>query len=97
MRLPLTKLGLLDKQGQYAEIKVSNTSKGVEQIKINMTGQEEGATALISNPKVVDLINNAKEKIFTTTTSISLKRDNQESIVLAHNPVFYSRTKYINI
>lgn len=28
---------------------------------------------------------------------IPLKRDNQGSIALAHNPVFYSKTKHINI
>lgn len=43
MRLLLTKVGLLDKKGQYVEIKVVQGSKKVEQIKIDNVGQEEVA------------------------------------------------------
>lgn len=66
MRLLLTKLGLLNEKDEYAEIKVSITSKGAEKIMINIIGQEGRATDLTNNPKVVDLIDNVEAKAFTT-------------------------------
>ncbi len=40
MRLLLIEIGMLDKEGQYAEIKVLQGSRGIEQIKADATEKE---------------------------------------------------------
>lgn len=66
-------------------------SKGTEQIKDDIIGQEEEVPSrtLISIATLTAPVN--------PSTSLSLKDDNQRSIILAHNPVFYAQTKYIDI
>ena len=86
MRLLLTEIGLLDKDDQYAMIKVAR-SPGTEQIKADAAKQEEEVVNTLSSTTPIS----------TTPTSISLKGDNQGSIALAHNPVFHARTKHIDI
>lgn len=91
MRLLLTKIGLLNKNGQYAIIKVVK-SLGIKQIKTNIARQER------------EVVNNLSSIAFLTINTISialipmsLKGDNQGSITLAHHPIFYTYTKHIDI
>lgn len=81
LRLLFTELDLLQPDKQYALIKISE--------------QNTYAQAIYHD---LDLDNACGEKEeLATSITISLKGDNQESIALAHNPVFHARTKYIDI
>ncbi len=91
MRLLLIEIGLLDKNGQYAMIKVAETP-GTKQIKADVAGQEGEIVNTLSS--TAPLITNI---VSTAPTSMSLKGDNQWSIALAHNPVFHARIKHIDI
>lgn len=96
LRLLLIEIGLLDEEGQYAVIKVTQGSIGAEQIQADAAGQMGGAPSmnLTSNAApapLPSLTNN------NSSASLSLKGDNQGSIAFAHNPVFHARTKPIDI
>ena len=88
MRLLLIEIGLLDKDGQYTIINVMRSTRS-EQIKANAVKQEGGV--------VNTLFSIAPNTALTAPTPISLKGENQESIALAHNPIFHARTKHIDI
>lgn len=84
-RLLLTELGFLQPDQQHALIKVSERNRCVQSIQQDLDiargGDETGAGNIESEGQIV----------------IPLKGENQGSIALAHNPVFYSRTKHIDI
>lgn len=81
--LLLTKLGDLQPDQQYAFIKVSQKTTCVQAIyqDLDIERGEEKLAGSLNKTAIV----------------ILLKGNNQGSITLAHNPVFYSETKYINI
>lgn len=82
MRLLLIEIGLLDKNGQYAEIKVTK-NRGIEQIKDDAIGQEGEVLSktLTSSTTLAASAN--------LSTLLSLNGDNQGSIALGHNQVFH--------
>ena len=84
LRLLLTELGFLQSDQQHALIKVLENNKSAQAIHNNL-GIERGEED--------ELKSRSKKHLIV----ISLKGDNQGSIALAYNPVFYSRTKHINI
>lgn len=90
LRLLLIEIGLLNKDGQYAEIKVAKSTR-TEQIKDNTLGQEEKVSSRILT-SIAILAAPAN-----LSTSLSLKDDNQGSIALVHNLVFHAQTKHIDI
>lgn len=90
MKLLLIKVGLLDKDGQYTEIKVTKSVK-TKQIKNNTIGQEkEISSRTLTSIATLATLANLSNLLF-------LKNDNQRSVALAHNPIFYTRTKHIDI
>ncbi len=91
LRLLLTEVGLLDKDGQYAKIKVTK-STGTKQIRDDAVGQEGEVPSSRTLTSITALTTPTNP-----FTSLLLKGDNQGSIALAHNPVFYARTKHIDI
>lgn len=102
IKLLLTKIDLLDKKSQYAEIKVLQKSKRVEQIKVNLTKQDKkissikGKSFLTSNTMTFSK-NCLSTSPSSSLTPISLKRNNQGSIALAHNLVCHICIERINI
>ncbi len=82
IRLLLTELGLLQPDQQHALIKVSERNTSVRQIHQELDIGRGGE----------DESGGASKPIV-----IPLKGDNQGLIALAHNPVFQSRTKHIDI
>ncbi len=84
LRLLLTELGLLQPGQQHALIKVSQNNTCVHAIQQDLDDERGGKNELAGSSD-------------GTTIVIPLKGDNQGSIVLAHNPVFHSRTKHIDI
>lgn len=92
LRLLLIEIGLLDEEGQYAEIKVTHGSIGPEQIKADAAGQEGGvhSMTLTSNAAPAPLPSLTSNN---SSASLSLKGDNQGSIAFAHNPVFHASKK----
>ena len=113
MRLLLTEVGLLDKEDQYAKIKVIQGSKRAEQNKTDAAGQEEevpSKSPLTSNAVACNKSHEnhplsassaPPSSSFSISdipvTPISLKEDNQRSITLIHNPVFHACIKHIDI
>ena len=107
MRLLLKEVGLLDKKGQYVEIKVIQRSKRKKQIKVNAKRQEEETTSspLTSNAALAPNNNlflsssplSSLSQASSNLTLLLLNGDNQGSIALAHNQVFHARTKHIDI
>ncbi len=91
LRLLLTEVDLLDKDGQYAEIKVTK-SKGTEQIRDDIARQEGEVPSSRILTSIAALTTPANP-----STSLPLKGDNQGSIALAHNTVFHAQTKHIDI
>lgn len=85
LRLLLTKLGLLQPDQQHALIKVSKHNTSVQAIQDDLVIARGGAK----------LTKEGKRP--TAPIVIPLKGDNQGSIALAHNLVFHSRTKHIDI
>lgn len=81
----------LDKDGLYAKIKVTK-STGTEQINDDAAGQDRE----IPSSRILTSIA-AMKVLANPSTSLSLKDNNQESIALAHNLVFYAQIKHINI
>lgn len=49
IKLLLIEIALLEKKDQYVGIKVLKDSKGVEQIKANVVGQEEDTSNILTN------------------------------------------------
>lgn len=90
LRLLLIEVGLQDKDGQYIEIKIIK-SVGTRQIKDNVMSQE-GKISLRTLISITILATPANPSIL-----FFLKGDNQESIILAHKPVFHVQTKHIDI
>ena len=84
LRLLLTELGLLQPGQQHALIKVSQNNTCVHAIQQDLDDERGGKNELAGSSD-------------GTTIVIPLKGDNRGSIVLAHNPVFHSRTKHIDI
>ena len=81
LRLLLIKLGLLQLDEKHALIKVSEQNTSVQAIDKDLDFERGGGGKSKSSTPIV----------------IPLKGDNQGSIALAHNPVFHSRTKHIDI
>lgn len=97
LRLLLTELGLLQPDQQHALIKVSERNTSVSQIHQDL-GIVRGEGSSIESGdngkgggQALESGDNKREIV------ISLKGDNQGSIALAHNPIFHSRTKHIEI
>ena len=84
LRLLLTKLDLLQPDQQHALIKVSENNKSAHAIHQDLEFERGGERESESRGDEHPIV-------------IPLKGDNQGSIALAHNPVFYSRTKHIDI
>ncbi len=68
MRLLLTKVGLLDEEGQYAKIKVIQRSKRTEQIKADATRQEGGVP---SSPLTSNAALAPNNDLFLSSTPLS--------------------------
>ncbi len=68
MRLLLTEVGLLDKEGQYAVIKVIQVSKGTEQIKADNSWQEGEA---LSSPLTSNAALASNDDLFLSPTLLS--------------------------
>lgn len=85
LRLLLTELGLLQPNQQHALIKVSEHNTSVHAIQEDLALERRREGKLTEGEKQ------------TPQIVIQLKGNNQGSIALAHNPVFHSRTKHIDI
>lgn len=97
LRLLLTELGLLQPDQQHALLKVSESNTSAHAIQNDLDIACGGGEIVIPLKD-----NNAIENDFDIACGggeivIPLKGDNQGSIALAHNPVFHSRTKHIDI
>lgn len=88
LRLLLTELGLLQPDDQHALIKVLEQNTSAQAIQADLSIERGGEAE--SSEKGIE--HGGEVKIV-----IPLKGDNQGSIALAHNPVFHSRTKHIDI
>lgn len=87
----LIEIKLLDKDDQYDITKVVK-SLNIIQIKANIIGLKGEIVNILSSTMFL-IIN----MTLTALTLISLKGNNQGSIVLAYNSVFYTCIKYIEI
>lgn len=92
LRLLLTELSFLQPDDQHAKINVveGNSSASALLEDDTIRGGEAKQTP------VSEATPEGRESNLISST-IPLKRDNQGSIALAHNPVFHSRTKHIDI
>ena len=90
LQLLLIELGLLLLNNQYAKIKVAEGNKSAKKIKANLKSQEEE-----DNKEMA--LKAAVIHLSTSIKTISLKSDNQGLIALAHNLVYYTQTKHIDI
>ncbi len=99
LRLLLTEIGLLNKEDQYAEIKVAQVSKEEEQIKADVEWQEEEELSMTLTSKIAPTALATLSPLTSNDSSlgVSLKEDNQGSIAFAHNPVFHAHTQHIDI
>ena len=86
LRLLLTELGLLQSDQQHALIKVSEQNTSAHAIQDDLVLEHGGESELIEG--------DSKD---AEPVVIPLKGDNQGSIAQAHNPVFHSRSKHIDI
>lgn len=91
LRLLFTELGLLQPDEQHALIKVSQSNTCVQNIQWDLNIARGGEESNIESSNVENIDCKEQQMI------IPLKGDNKGSIALAHNPVFHSRTKYIDI
>lgn len=89
LRPLLTELGLLQPDQQHALIKVLERNTSVRHIRQDLDIVHGGEGESRVGGEVA--LNDGKWIV------IPLKGDNQGSIALAHNPVFHSRTKHIDI
>ena len=80
----LTKLGFLQSDQQHTLIKISENNKSAHAIHQDLKFKQGGKRESESKGNKHPIV-------------IHLKGDNQGSIALAHNRVFYSRTKHIDI
>lgn len=96
MRLLLTELGFLQTDQQYTFIKISkyNTCARAVTDDIARGGEQSEAASLSCRPEQLE---DSKLGPEDPTIVVPVKRDNQGSIALAHNPVFHSKTKHIDI
>ena len=83
LRLLLIELGLLQPDQQHALIKVSKNNRSAQAIHNDLGIERREEEKLKSRSKKYPMV-------------IPLKGNNQGSIALAFNSVFYSKTKYIN-
>lgn len=83
----MTKLNLLLPDNQYTEIRVVEGSTGIAEIKANLWDQKK--------EEIIAMASEKHHKL-SIEPSISLKVDNQGSIALAHNPVYYAQTKFFD-
>ena len=102
LRLLLTELGLLKAEDQHAKINVSKGNSSIQALKNNIRAREERENQKIptssESPATNVIVDTFKPiAIDESTDPISMKGENQGSISLAHNPVFYARTKHIDI
>ncbi len=87
LRLLQIKLDLLLLNDQYAEIKVTEGTRGPKKIKTNLKDQEEEDNRSMN-------LKATSTHPSTLCKAISLKADNQRSIALAHNLVYHTQTKH---
>ncbi len=92
LRPLLTELGLLQPNQQHALIRVSQNNTSVQSINRDLRDERGGG----DEDELVRKIEQA-ETSKETEIVVPLKGDNQGSVALAHNPVFHSRTKHIDI
>ncbi len=78
LRILLTEIGLLDKEGQYVEIIVAKGSKGEEQIKANAEWQEGKAPSMILISNAAPIAPASLPPLASNDFSllVSLQRDN---------------------
>lgn len=82
----LTKLNLLLPSNQYAKIKVAKKIRDAKKIKANFKDQEkEDNEDMASKTILIDF--------FTSLEAISLKGNNQRSIVFIHNLIYHAQMK----
>lgn len=96
LRLLLTQLGLLQPNQQHALIKVSERNSSVRHIQQDVDivrGGRASRELVRASQELVRAVGVGENEQIV----IPLKGDNQGSIALAHNPVFHSRTKHIDI
>lgn len=91
LRLLFTELGLLQPDEQHALIKVSQSNTCVQNIQRDLNIARGGEELNVEGSNVGNIDCKEQQMI------IPLKGNNQGSIALAHNPVFHSRTKHIDI
>lgn len=91
LRLLFTELGLLQPDEQHALIKVSQSNTCVQNIQWDLNIARGGEESNVESSNVGNIDCKEQQMI------IPLKGDNKGSIALAHNPVFHSRTKHIDI
>lgn len=84
LRLQLTEIGLLDKNSQYTEIKVTKSTQ-TKQINNDLIGQKGEIPSL----KMLTSITVLKAPV-NPSTSLLLKGDKQKSITLVHKLVFHT-------
>lgn len=95
-------------EDQHARINVSERNSSVQALKDDIRAREEEEFSTSSESQTVNAFPTSSESQVTntlfepivideSTDPISMKGDNQGSISLAHNPVFHTRTKYIDI
>lgn len=96
LRLFLTELRLVKAEDQHAKINVSEKNSSIQALKNNIRAGEEGGSQRNSTSSEGQATGDTFEPIVIneSTDSISMKDDNQQSVSLAHNPVFHARTKY---
>ncbi len=102
LRLLLMELGLLQPDQQFAEIRVHESNKCVDAIlppakQYQRPDNRGEITHKQENLPQIGVIPNHPDTIQSSSTSITLKGDNQSSIALANNPVLHTRIKYIDI
>lgn len=89
LRLLLTKVGLLDKDNKYAEIKMTK-SLGMKQIMANIARiKKEVLLRTLTSIATLTVPINPALTNFHLLISLFLKCNNQRFIALAHNHVFY--------
>lgn len=86
LRILLMELVLLQPNDQHDLIKILEQNTSAQAIQADLSIEREG----VASEK--DSKHGEESNIF-----IPLKNNNQGSIALAHNPVFHSRTQYINV
>ncbi len=98
LRLLLTKLGLLQPDQQFAEIRVHESNQCVNAIlPPDEQYERPDNEGDIAHEQKGVVIPDLSDTIRSSSTPITLKGDNQSSIALANNPVLNTCTKHIDI